>query len=131
MRALPFTFGSGAGSTIHGLARFEDGDLLVEFKAWSWTRFSTQIESRRISLEDVEAVDFRSGMFGARLTMSARSMHAFDTLPTKRPGEIELRFSRADRQTAAGLASAVSAHLSHVMLARMDREAARSFPSGD
>ena len=54
-------------------------------------------------------VRFKSGVFGANLTLQVADIKLIEDVPVTKLGTIRLNFRRADRDSAANLATAIDA----------------------
>lgn len=121
MESIPFEITSTPGQT-QGLVRFETGALNLEFKAWSWMELSKKVRTVRVSVCDLEAVEFKQGLWGARVILRARSLSAIDKIPGNGRGEVRLKFARKHREAARRLESSLALGISEQRLERLHRE---------
>ena len=84
--------------TISGVLRMEPGNVVLEYRT-SFVEQSDIIE-RSISLDDLTRVDYRRGVFGAKLILQARSLAVFDGMPGTSEDRLVLGIARRDRPAA-------------------------------
>jgi hypothetical protein len=83
---------------ISGVLRMEPGGVVLEYR----TSFLEQSEiiQRSISLDDLTRVDYRRGIFGAKLILQAKSLAVFDGIPGSSEDRLVLGIARRDRPAA-------------------------------
>ena len=109
--------------TIHGLLRFEENVLHVEYQIKdSEDRLLKDIHTLTIRLTDLDAVRFSRNIFWATLTLRVRSLSLLKEVPGTRRGELKLRFSRKYRSEAHALATQLQLRMSERKLKRIDEE---------
>lgn len=81
--------------TISGVLRMEPGGFVLEYR----TSFveQSQIIQRSISLDDLTRVDYRRGIFGAKLILQAKSLAVFDGMPGTSEDRLVLGIARRYR----------------------------------
>ena len=121
MESIPFEITSKSGPT-QGLVRFETGVLNLEFKAWSWTEFSRKVRTVRVSVRDLEDVEFKRSLLGACVIVRARSLSAVDRIPGAQRGEVRLKFARRHREAARRLGSSLALFISEERLERLHQQ---------
>ena len=121
MESIPFEITSKSGPT-QGLVRFETGVLNLEFKAWSWTEFSRKVRTVRVSVRDLEDVEFKRSLLGACVIVRARSLSAVDRIPGAQRGEVRLKFARRHREATRRLGSSLALFISEQRLERLHQQ---------
>ncbi|MGI9175192.1 MAG: hypothetical protein ACR2GR_07735 [Rhodothermales bacterium] len=121
MESIPFEIANKSGPT-QGLVRFETGVLNLEFKAWSWMEFSKKVRTVRVSVRDLEDVEFKRSLLGACVIVRARSLSAVDQIPGTRRGEVRLKFARKHREAARRLGSSLALFISEQRLERLHQQ---------
>jgi len=104
---------------LEGLLHLNEKELLLE---WTATRTveSVSLEGVRdevdqspvgsceIPLSDILEASVRGGWWAPRLELRARSLEAFEDIPTAENGIAKLRIRRSDRQHAKGLCAGIN-----------------------
>ncbi len=116
---IAFKFHSPEGRECDGLVRLEGADLVIQYERKDLAAkvakirdafFGTPrsgVTDMIIPLSQVTLVRFKSGVFGANLTLQVADIKLIEDVPVTRLGTIRLNFRRADRDHAANLATAI------------------------
>jgi hypothetical protein len=86
--------------TISGVLRMEQGGIVLEYRTSVATLERSEISQRSISLDDLTRVDYRRGIFGAKLILQAKSLAVFDGMPGSSEDRLVLGITRRDRPEA-------------------------------
>src|SRR4051794_34475391 len=91
---IPFEIaGLYAGcAKISGIAMFSAGQLTLEYRVTDTIvgAWSGEITTRTIAWADLERAECGNGFFSPWLLLTARTMTAFDKLPSPAPGQLRL-----------------------------------------
>ena len=113
---VAFKFHSPDGAEWEGLVHLEGPDLVIQYekketaldKVAAFFGASRQgVKDMIIPLSEVTLARFKSGVFGANLTLQVNDINLVEGVPRTKAGTIRLNFQRADRDTAADLATAI------------------------
>jgi hypothetical protein len=114
---LPFEISGlyGGCAKIEGFATSTAESLSLEFRmsdtligAWN-----SGISTRQILWSDLERAECGLGFFMPWLLLHARSLSAFDKLPSKQPGQLRLRIPWRCRRPLRALTAEINLHLSY------------------
>lgn len=124
MRALPFYDDelSGGFMKMEGILRVENGKLTFEYhkKDGVLEAIKSGIKTTEIDLKDIELIEYKKKLFGARLILHAKRATVFQDLPGNDLTTRTLKIKRKDREIAANIASKVNLHLSERKLKELD-----------
>ncbi len=89
-----------------GLLGIQEGRLVLEFESKDAFigAYSSGVEGLEMLPDDVSSIEFKKGLFRARLYIRARSMKLFEKIPGAKHGTIQLRVKRKHRAQAEELA---------------------------
>jgi hypothetical protein len=114
---IPFEItGLYAGcAKMEGIATSTAESLNLEFRisdAWFGT-WNSGVSTRQIPWSDLERAECGLGFFSPWLLLCARSLSAFDNLPSKQPAQLRLRIRWGHRRLLRALAAEINLHLSY------------------
>jgi len=89
--------------TISGVIRVEPGGIVLEYQTSFATLDRSGISQRSISLDDLTRVDYRRGIFGAKVILQAKSLAVFDGMPGSLENRLVLSIARRDRPVAKAI----------------------------
>jgi hypothetical protein len=78
----------------------EPGGIVLEYRTSVATLERSEILQRSISLDDLTRVDYRRGIFGAKLILQAKSLAVFEGMPGSSEDRLVLGIARRDRPAA-------------------------------
>ena len=104
--------------TIHGVLRVEPDELVLEYRTSTPTMERSEVLQRSISLDNLVRVEYRRGLFGAKLILQARGLAVFDGIPGSQDDRLILSVARGDRPTAKAIGWRLEAALENRKLPR-------------
>lgn len=120
---LPFTLEKVhlGFSDATGLLRVSRESLVFEYevKALGLVKVSG-VATVRAAMEEIESVELKKGFFRTDLTVRAKSLKTFHSLPGSLKGEAPLRIENRDRKQAELIVSNINLYLSELKLKRFD-----------
>ncbi|NNG16398.1 MAG: hypothetical protein HKM89_07950 [Gemmatimonadales bacterium] len=106
--------------TITGVLRMDRGNVVLEYRT-SFVEQSDIIE-RSISLDDLTRVEYRRGIFGAKLILQAKSLAVFDGMPGTSEDRLVLGIARRDRPAGKAIGWQLGTLLENRKLGRSSGE---------
>jgi hypothetical protein len=106
MQSVPFTIDPELADirkgwiSIGGVLRVEPGHLVLEYRTSMVTLEPSDITTRSIPLDDLIHVEYRRGVFSAKVILQAKSLTVFDGIPGCSEDRLVLSIARRDRPTA-------------------------------
>ena len=93
-----------------GLLHLADDVLVLEFETKDTVIGATlsRVHEIRVSLSDIESIENRKKIFGSKLRLKAFKMKTFDGFPGHKQGQIELEFSRREKEAAQDLSKLIN-----------------------
>ncbi len=85
---------------IGGVLRVEPGGIVLEYRTSLASLEQSEIKLRSIALDQLTRVDYRRGIFSAKLILQARSLAVFDGMPGSSEDRLVLSIARRDGPTA-------------------------------
>jgi len=85
---------------IGGVLLVEPERLVLEYRTSMATLEQSEIKRRSIPLDQLTRVDYRRGIFSAKLILQARSLAVFDSMPGSSEDRLVLTIARRDRPLA-------------------------------
>ena len=104
--------------SIRGVLRMEPGGIVLEYRTSFATLERSEVSQRSISLDDLTRVDYRRGIFAAKLTLQANSLAVFDGMPGSLEDRLVLSISRRDRPAGKAIGWQLGAALENRKLPR-------------
>ena len=124
MRALPFYDNelNGGFMTMEGILRIEKGEIHIEYqkKDAIVELVKSKVKSISIDLNDIDLIEYKKNLFGARLIFHAKRATVFEDFPGSDLLVRTLKVKRKHRDIAANLASNVNLYLSELKLKELD-----------
>lgn len=124
MRSLPFYDDElNAGfMKMEGILRLENDTLCFEFhkKDGVMEIVKTDLKTVEIPLADIDLVEYKKKLFGARLIFHAKRASVFEHLPGNELTTRTLKVKRKYRDIAANIASNINLILSERKLKELD-----------
>ena len=124
MRALPFYDNelNGGFMTMDGILRIEKGEIHIEYqkKDAIVELVKSNVKSISIDLNDIDLIEYKKNLFGARLIFHAKRATVFEDFPGSDLLVRTLKVKRKHRDIAANLASNVNLYLSELKLKELD-----------
>ena len=124
MRALPFYDNelNGGFMTMEGILRIEKGEIHIEYqkKDAIVELVKSNVKSISIDLNDIDLIEYKKNLFGARLIFHAKRATVFEDFPGSDLLVRTLKVKRKHRDIAANLASNVNLYLSELKLKELD-----------
>ena len=96
---------------IGGVLRVEPGGIVLEYRTSLASLEQSEIVLRSISLDDLVRVDYRRGVFSAKLILQAKSLAVFDGIPGCSEDRLALSIPRRDRPLAKAIGWALATAL--------------------
>lgn len=89
-----------------GLLGLQEGCLVLEYESKDAFigAYSSGVDELQIFPDDVSAIEFKKGIFKARITIRAHSMKLFDNVPGAKHGTLMLKIKRKHKAEARQLA---------------------------
>jgi hypothetical protein len=112
--------------TISGILRLEPGVIVLEYRTSFATLEQSDIIERFISLDDLTRVDYRRGVFGAKLILQAKSLAVFDGMPGTSEERLVLGIARRDRPAGKAIGWQLGTMLENRKLVRRAGETSAS-----
>ena len=106
IQSLPFTIDPELADirkgwiTIGGVLRVEPGRVVLEYRTSIATLEQSEIKIRSIELDQLTRVDYRRGIFSAKLILQAKSLTVFEGMPGSSEDRLVLSIARRDAPTA-------------------------------
>ncbi|HSM16249.1 MAG TPA: hypothetical protein VK845_04525 [Gemmatimonadales bacterium] len=106
IQTLPFTIDPELADirkgwiTIGGVLRVEPGRVVLEYRTSIATLEQSEIKMRSIGLDQLTRVDYRRGIFSAKLILQAKSLTVFEGMPGSSEDRLVLSIARRDAPTA-------------------------------
>jgi len=106
IQSLPFTIDPELADirkgwiTIGGVLRVEPGRVVLEYRTSIATLEQSEIKMRSIELDQLTRVDYRRGIFSAKLILLAKSLTVFEGMPGSSEDRLVLSIARRDAPTA-------------------------------
>jgi hypothetical protein len=126
MRALPFYDDeqNGGFMMLEGILRVEKGKLHFEFhkKDALIEVVKSGVKTAEIDLKDIDLIEYKKKLFGARLIIYAKRATVFEEFPGNDLTSRTLKVKRKHRDIAANIASNVNLYLSEQKLKELDGE---------
>ena len=126
MRALPFYDDEqNAGfMMLEGILRVEAGKINIEYhkKDAIVEVVKSGVKTVEIDLNDIDLIEYKKKLFGARLILHAKRARVFEDFPGSELLTRTLKVKRKNRDIAANLASNVNLYLSEKKLRELDSE---------
>lgn len=124
MRSLPFYDDelNGGFMKLEGILRVENNQLSFEFqkKDGIMEIVKTGVKKVEIDLADIDLIEYKKKLFGARLILHAKRAMVFENFPGNELTTRTLKIKRKDRNIAANIASNVNLYLSEQKLKELD-----------
>jgi hypothetical protein len=124
MRPLPFYDDelSGGFMMMEGILRVEKGKLHFEFhkKDAVMEVVKSGVKTAEIDLKDIDLIEYKKKLFGARLIIHAKRATVFEDLPGNDLTTRTLKVKRKHRDIAANIASNLNLYLSERKLKELD-----------
>lgn len=121
---LPFTIANSDNFLMesHGIVRLEGLNIHIEYQSKDsfFGVVKTKVKELDVSLDQIQAIQFKKGFFTQSLYIQAKQMKIFGDIPGSKQAGIDLKIKRSDRKTAEYLASAANLRLSELRLAAYD-----------
>jgi|GEM_PF-2503107 len=117
-------------SDVNGLARMTHVGLTLEYQIRLLGFFRFGIHEITIPFEEIAAITLKKNMLHTRIILQTRSLRTLAAMPGSKTGQLVLRVSRRDRETAALLVSALRLHLSELAVNRLTNHPAEELPAG-
>lgn len=127
---LPFSLSGlyGGCAKLDGLVILSPEHLTLEYRAIAmFGVWNGRVNTRTIGWKDLERAECGRGFFAPWLTLTARTLSAFDTLPCANSFQLKLAVPWKYRRLLRSLTSEINLHLS---FREADRLRDRSFGSG-
>lgn len=107
-----------------GLVKLEREELLFEFQVSDafFGIINSDVEEVRISLSDLQSVEYNKGWFSSKIVLEAHSLRAFEEIPGTDQAECVLKIKRKDREDAERLVSKIRLVMSEMKLKDLDEE---------
>ncbi len=85
-----------------GLLHLDDDVLTLEYETKDTVTgiFSSGVQQIQVRLSDIESVEYRKKILGAKIHLKAFKMKTFDSFPGHQQGKIELEFARREKESA-------------------------------
>ena len=126
MRALPFYDDelSSGFMKMEGILRVESGKLTFEFqkKDGILEAIKSSIQTAEIDLADIDLIEYKKKLFGARLILHAKRAVVFQDIPGEDLTTRTLKIKKKHREIAANLASNVNLILSERKLKELSED---------
>ena len=106
IQTLPFTIDPELADirkgwiTIGGVLRVEPGRVVLEYRTSIATLEQSEIKMRSLELDQLTRVDYRRGIFSAKLILQAKSLTVFEGMPGSSEDRLVLSIARRDAPTA-------------------------------
>ena len=124
MRALPFFDDeqNGGFMMLEGILRVENGKINIEYqkKDAIVEVVKSGVKTVEISLDDIDLIEYKKNLFGARLILHAKRATVFEDFPGSELLTRTLKVKRKNREIAANIASNVNLFLSEKKLRELD-----------
>ena len=126
MRALPFYDDeqNGGFMMLEGILRIEKGKIHIEYqkKDAIVEVVKSSVKSFAIDLNDIDLIEYKKKLFGARLILHAKRATVFEDFPGNELLIRILKVKRKNRDIAANVASNVNLLLSEMKLKELDED---------
>ncbi len=126
MRALPFYDDeqNGGFMMLEGILRVEKGKINIEYQKKDAVIevVKSGVKEVSIDLNDIDLIEYKKKLFGARLILHAKRATVFEDFPGNELLTRTLKVKRKNREIAANLASNVNLFLSEKKLRELDEE---------
>lgn len=101
-----------------GIVRLEARQLVMEYQSRDAVLgvVKSSVNEVRLSLNDIQHITFKKGLFSNTLRIQAKAMRAFEKVPGSVQGAVELKIKRADRKNADYMVSAANLRMSEMKL---------------
>lgn len=117
---IPFTLSQSDNFLMEssGIIRLEAKHLVMEYQSRDAVlgMVKSSVNEVRLSLNDVQHITFKKGLFSNTLRIQAKAMRAFEKVPGSVQGAVELKIKRADRKNAEYMVSAANLRMSEMKL---------------
>lgn len=127
---IPTAFGGFAD--CGGIAQASDEGLRLEFQSQDgiFGVIRSGVKNKALLWEELQALDYRGGLFRGKLVLTARSLRSLDGLPGTENASLTLRVARKDRAQARELAAFAGLRICERDLREMQRDIEASRPGG-
>lgn len=126
LRALPFYDDeqNGGFMMLEGILRIEKGNINIEYqkKDAIVEVVKSGVKTVNISLDDIDMIEYKKKLFGARLIIHASRATVFEEFPGSELLTRTLKVKRKNREIAASIASNVNLFLSEKKLRELDED---------
>ncbi len=111
-KSIPFKvtgLKSGLAEAV-GLLHLYDDVLTLEFETKDTVigTILSSVHEIKVSLTDIESIENRKKIFGAKIRLKAFKMKTFKGFPGHKQGQIELEFGRKEKELAHDLSKLMS-----------------------
>lgn len=126
MRALPFYDDeqNGGFMMLEGILRVEKGKINIEYQKKDAVIevVKSGVKEVSIDLKDIDLMEYKKKLFGARLILHAKRATVFEDFPGNELLTRTLKVKRKNREIAANIASNINLYLSEQKLKELDGE---------
>ena len=126
MRALPFYDDeqNGGFMMLEGILRIEKGKINIEYQKKDAVIevVKSGVKTVDIDLKDIDLIEYKKKLFGARLILHAKRATVFEDFPGTELLVRTLKVKRKHRDIAANIASNVNLFLSEQKLRELDED---------
>ena len=90
--------------SISGVLRVEPSAVVLEYRTSIGTLEQSDISKRTVPLDDLIRVEYRRGVFSAKVILQGKSLAVFEGIPGCSDDRLVLTVARRDRPTAKAIA---------------------------
>lgn len=120
---IPFTLAQSDNFLMEssGIIKLEANFLVIEYQSRDAVLgvVRSGVNEVRLSLNDVQQITFKKGLFTNTLRIQAKAMRALEKVPGSVHGAVDMKIKRADRKNVEYMVSSANLRISELRLEAM------------